>query len=44
MTDKQNKRITKPELRRLSALLTQREIEILQAINNLKFITANQLQ
>ncbi|MBP1045638.1 replication-relaxation family protein [Enterococcus sp. BWM-S5] len=45
MNDKQEqKRISKPELRRLSALLDSREIEILQTINNVKFITANQLQ
>lgn len=44
MTDKQNKRITKNELRRISHLLDSREFEILQTINNVKFITANQLQ
>lgn len=45
MNDKQEqKRISKPELRRLSALLDSHEFEILQTINNVKFITANQLQ
>lgn len=39
-----NKRITKSELRRLSALLASREIEIVQTISRVKFITANQLQ
>lgn len=45
MNDKTNKRITKAELRRLSSsILDSREIEILQTINKLKFITTNQLQ
>ncbi|ALS01311.1 hypothetical protein ATZ33_08000 [Enterococcus silesiacus] len=44
MNDKENKRISKPELRRLSALLDSHEIEIVQTINQVKFITANQLQ
>jgi hypothetical protein len=45
MNDNQEqKRISKPELRRQSALLDSREIEILQTINHVKFITANQLQ
>ncbi|MXS27744.1 replication-relaxation family protein, partial [Enterococcus gallinarum] len=45
MNDKTNKRITKAELRRLSSsILDSREIEILQTINKLKFVTTKQLQ
>lgn len=44
MNDKPNKRITKSELRRLSARLDSRDFGILQTINDAKFITANQLQ
>lgn len=44
MTDKQNKRITKNELRRLSAILDSREIEIVRTIHQVKFASANQIQ
>lgn len=45
MNDKpKHKRIMKPELRRISTLMSAEEHEIVKTINRVRFITANQLQ